>query len=152
MRPLSSIFLFIAALLVNSYVYAAGDLEATNNEIRQLYDRGEYERATFLTKEALELTEKQFGPEHPDVASTLGYLANLYYLRGQYSQAEPLHKRAITIREKVFGANDPIVATSLNNLALVYKAKGKFQDALSLWRGSPKQTPSIGMVNVVQPR
>jgi hypothetical protein len=28
----------------------------------------------------------------------------------------------------------------------------KYQGVLPNWRGSPKQTPSIGMVNVVQPR
>ncbi len=45
----------------------------------------------------LSITEKFHGPDHPDVADTLGNLANLYRQQGKYEEAEPLYKRAILI-------------------------------------------------------
>src|ERR1039458_5810471 len=52
------------------------------------------------------------GPDHPDVAETLGNLSIVYADLGRYADAEALAKRALAIREKAFGAEHPIVATS----------------------------------------
>jgi len=49
------------------------------------------------SQKALELAERQLGPEHPDVATSLNNLAELYREQGRYAQAEPLQKRALAI-------------------------------------------------------
>ena len=67
-------------------------------------------------------TEKTLGSDHPNVATSLNYLARLYNRQGHYAQAEPLHKRALAIREKALGPDHPDVASSLNNLAELYRS------------------------------
>ena len=54
-----------------------------------------------LFQRALHIREQQLGPEHPDVASSLNNLANLYCEQGKYAEAEPLYQRALHIREQV---------------------------------------------------
>ena len=39
-----------------------------------------------------------WGPEHPHVAASLNWLAEVYRAQGLYAQAEPLYRRALAIR------------------------------------------------------
>ncbi|MBE3035878.1 MAG: tetratricopeptide repeat protein [Candidatus Atribacteria bacterium] len=57
-----------------------------------------------------------FGPDHPDVATSLNKLAELYRAQGRYSEAEPLYKRALAIAEKTLGAHHPNTETFRQNL------------------------------------
>nr|MBP9089826.1 tetratricopeptide repeat protein [bacterium] len=84
----------------------------------------------------LTIFEKVNGPDHPDVASSLNNLAELYRTQGRYADAEPLFKRSIAIRESKLGAEHPNVATSLNGLALLYKTQGRYADAEPLYKRS----------------
>ncbi len=59
---------------------------------RNLYQAGRYEEAVPHWQKALELSEREFGPDHPNVAIDLNNLAALYYVQGRYAEAEPLHK------------------------------------------------------------
>ena len=72
-----------------------------------------------LYRQALAAQEKQFGPDHPNVArsaSDLGlYLRNI----GDREAAVEHLARALKIDEKTFGASDPLVAQDLENLASV---------------------------------
>jgi tetratricopeptide (TPR) repeat protein len=54
------------------------------------------------------------GPEHPDIATSLNNLAQLYHKQGQYEKAMALYQRALAIREKALGPGHPDIATSLN--------------------------------------
>jgi CHAT domain-containing protein/tetratricopeptide (TPR) repeat protein len=74
------------------------------------------------------------GPEHPDVATSLHNLAEVYKATGAYALAEPLMQRALVIREKVLGPEHPDVATSLHNLAELYKATGAYAQAEPLYK------------------
>ena len=87
-----------------------------------LYRTGEYDRAVIIAKKALDVAEKNVGPDHPSVATTLNNLALLYDNQAQYALAEPLYKRALAIDEEAYGPDHPGVATSLNNLAGLYRA------------------------------
>jgi tetratricopeptide (TPR) repeat protein len=73
-------------------------------------------------------------PHHPDVASILNNLAELYRVQGKYAEAEPLYQRALAILEEALGPHHPHLATSLNNLALLYRAGGKYGEAEPLYR------------------
>jgi len=90
---------------------------------------------TPLHKELILFLEsnKNFGPEHPDVAKVLNNLANLYSTQGKYGRALPLHNRALEIKEKVLKPEHPDVASSLNDLAVLYHDQDKYEDALSLY-------------------
>ena len=99
----------------------------------QLEKQANYQQAFELYERALVIREKAFGPEHPEVATTLNNLAELYKSKGDYDAALPLYERALAIREKALGPEHPEVATTLNNLAGLYGAKGDYDAALPLY-------------------
>ena len=116
-----------------AYTQGAGiEWKILNQEAMELYRTGKYDRAIVVAKKALEVAEKNVGPNHPDVATSLNNLAELYRTQGQYAQAEPLYKRSLAIREKALGPDHPDVATSLNNLAWLYRATKRIVEAEKL--------------------
>ena len=50
--------------------------QALNQESLDLYHKGNYERAVEVGKRALEVAEKNVGPDHPDVATSLNNFAH----------------------------------------------------------------------------
>ena len=68
---------------------------------------GRYAEAEPLYRRSLEIREKQLGPDHPDVATSLNNLADLYRAMGRYAEAEPLYRRSLEVREKQLGATTP---------------------------------------------
>ena len=73
------------------------------------------------------------GENHPDYATTLNNLAELYRNMGQYEKAEPLYSQALEIRKRVLGEGHPDYALSLNNLAELYKDMGQYEKAEPLY-------------------
>ena len=97
-----------------------------------LYRAGNYDRALTVAKKALKVAEKNAGPHHPDVATSLNNLALLSYSQSNFAQAEPLYKRSLAIWEKALGPDHPHVATNLENMALLYRATNRQQEAEKL--------------------
>jgi len=58
-----------------------------------------------LYQQALALRIRLLGEEHPDVATSLGNLAELYSDQGRYTEAEPLFIKAVEIAELRLGVN-----------------------------------------------
>src|SRR5260221_1072341 len=87
-----------------------------------------------MCEQALSISERALGPEHPDTARILNNLAELYTTHGQYAKAEPLTKRAVEIVEKRLGPDHPDLAMCLNNLALLFQATGRLEEAEPLSR------------------
>jgi tetratricopeptide (TPR) repeat protein len=98
--------------------------------------RALFTEAEPLYQYSLAIREKTLGKDHPDVATSLNNLADLYRDQGKYAEAEPLYQRSLAIREKVQGAGHPDVATSLNNLAGLYDNQGKYGEAEALYQRS----------------
>jgi CHAT domain-containing protein len=103
-----------------------------NDKCLGLLDAGKYDEAIEPCQRVLAVVEKALGSEHPDVATLLNNLAELYDAKGDYTKAEPLMQRALTISEKALGPEHPDVASSLNNLAVLYYAKGDYAKTESL--------------------
>jgi tetratricopeptide (TPR) repeat protein len=99
-----------------------------------LYGHASYTIAEPLYVRALSIYEQELRPQHPNIASSLDNLAELYRAQGKYVEAEPLYQRALSIWEQELGANHPNTATSLNNLALLYYDQGKYAEAEPLYR------------------
>jgi tetratricopeptide (TPR) repeat protein len=85
---------------------------------------------------ALNIYEKQLGPNHPDVASVLNNLAVFYTNERRYAEAEKIHLRALAIREKALPPTHPDIAQSKCNLAVVYHSRGDYARAAELYRAS----------------
>ena len=93
------------------------------------YHAGDYRDAERPLQRGLAICEAVLGAQHPEVATSLNNLAELYRVQGRYADAEPYHQRALAIWEKVHGSEHPDVATSLNNLALLYASQGRYAEA-----------------------
>jgi tetratricopeptide (TPR) repeat protein len=77
-----------------------------------------------LSFEILEIEEKHFGPDHPEVAITLTNLGEAYGKLGDSKKKRDLLERALEIEEKHFGPDHPKVAITLTNLGLAYGELG----------------------------
>ena len=107
-------------------------LVEAHDRFLDLYTQGRYQEALPYAEEALSLSEREFGLDHPDVAVRLNALAEVYRAQGDYAKAEPLHKRALAIRERALGPGHPDVAQSLDNLAALYQAQDRHNEAQAL--------------------
>jgi kinesin light chain len=87
-----------------------------------------------ICKRALEIREKCFGIDHPDVAKQLNNLALLCLNQGKYDKVEEYYKRAIDIYSKHYGNTDPNVSKTKNNLASAYLRDGKYRLAAQLYQ------------------
>jgi len=104
----------------------------------QLYQAKRFNEAIFIEQEALALTEKVLGPNHPETSTVLCNLAQLYKFRGDYAKAEPLYQRALKIDKRVVGSDHPSTATTLNNLAELYYSMGDYTKAEPLYQRALK--------------
>jgi len=94
-----------------------------------LNNAGDYETVMPLAEKALKISEKRYGSDHEDVATSLNNLAELYWHQGLFEKSELMLERALGIREKVLGAQHPSVATSLGNLGYLYMEQGLYDKA-----------------------
>jgi len=110
----------------------AGDAAALVEQARELMKAGKFEEALPLAQRALEIREKNLGPNHPAVAGSLMLLANAYDGLFFYYRALPLYQRALKIREQALGPEHPDTAASMTRLARSYQIVGSFDKALPL--------------------
>jgi CHAT domain-containing protein/Tfp pilus assembly protein PilF len=110
------------------------EAEKLTQQVIQLYQQGKYNEAIPLAEQALAIRKKVLGDNHPDTATSLNNLAELYRVQGRYSEAEPLYKQALAIIKQQLGDNHPSTATSLNNLAFLYQSQGRYSEAEPLYK------------------
>ncbi|MCC3438197.1 CHAT domain-containing tetratricopeptide repeat protein, partial [Microcoleus sp. PH2017_05_CCC_O_A] len=104
------------------------------NNLAELYrSQGRYRDAEPLYKQALEMWQRLFSDDHPDLAKSLNNLASLYRSQGRYRDAEPLYRQALEMWQRLFKGDHPDVATSLNNLAELYDFQGLYPEAEPLY-------------------
>ncbi|MFH1109132.1 MAG: tetratricopeptide repeat protein [Planctomycetota bacterium] len=97
-------------------------------------NRARFAEAEPLMRRALDIDEKSYGPNHPDVARDLNNLAQLLQATNRLADAEPLMRRALDIDEKSYGPNHPNVAIRLNNLAQLLQDTNCLAEAEPLMR------------------
>ena len=81
--------------------------------------RARYAEAEPLMRRVVEIFEKAYGLDHPNVATSLNNLATLLHATNRFDEAEPLMRRALELDERSYGPDHPDVARDLNNLAHV---------------------------------
>jgi tetratricopeptide (TPR) repeat protein len=94
-----------------------------NNLAQLLQATNRLAEAEPLMRRALEIDEKSYGSDHPNVAIRLNNLAQLLQDTNRLAEAEPLMRRALEIDEKSYGPDHPNVAIDLNNLADCFKPR-----------------------------
>ena len=131
--PYSKIMLMIFLSIFLTCTCAKEDpWKRLNEQAASLYQQGHYAEGAKVAEEALGVAERTFGPDHPNVATSLNDLALLYYSQGKYAEAEPLYKRSLKIAEKALGPDHPNVAAVLENMAKCCREMGKKDEAEKL--------------------
>ena len=78
------------------------------------------------------MKEAELGPEHPDVATSLNNLAQLYVSQGRMNEAAVLLERSLTIQEKALDPDHPVLANTLTLLGEVYRRLGRDGDVFEV--------------------
>ncbi len=92
-------------------------IDQKRQQLVELYERGQYERAIPIAARVCDLTRQAYGQDHPDYAGSLNNLAEVYRAMGDYAAAEPLFRQALDITRRALDQNHPEVAPILGNLA-----------------------------------
>src|SRR5436853_4398504 len=96
-------------------------------------ESGSFREAEEWFGRALEIGDRSFGPDSPDLVILLNDLTRLYLKQSAYESAEPLLLRLLELKRSK-GEDHPEVATVLASLANVRQALGMHESAEQLWR------------------
>ncbi len=93
-------------------------------------ERGELSHAIELERRAIRLVEAAHGPDHPEVAQALDWLAHGHWALGQYDEALAEARRTLAIREAALAPDNPWTAFSHSNIADILNSAGHPEEAL----------------------
>jgi hypothetical protein len=99
--------------------------------------------AEMAWRDALELGELTYGPEHQEVAYVLHNLALNIHYQGKYSDAENLDRRSLDILRRTLGEEDAATLSSKHNLAIDLERQGRHEEAVLLLTESFQASESI---------
>lgn len=102
-------------------------------EVVALINRGDYDLAMSKALRVLEIRERVFGLDDPNVASPLTNIAYIFYKKNNYSKARELYERAVAIIEK-HKIESQDAASTLSNFALLFHSEGDLVNAERLYR------------------
>jgi tetratricopeptide (TPR) repeat protein len=91
--------------------------EALQEMAALVFNRGDFQLASSLFRQALDAREKADGAEHSNVASALQGLGASLRQLGNLVEAQPSLERALAIREQSLTPNYPAVAVTVQELA-----------------------------------
>ena len=97
---------------------------------------GRYSEAESFYIKALEIQEKESGPEHADMANSLNNLAGLYGIVGRFEDSEKLYLRALNIFQNTSALQGLDTADILYNLAGICHSSGRFSEAETYYNRS----------------
>lgn len=86
-----------------------------------------------LYQHALDVYEKELGPEHPDVSKCLNNIAYVYSETKKYQEALKYYNRSLYINEKTLGTENTDFATTLMNLATLHQQMGKYEESVQTY-------------------
>jgi tetratricopeptide (TPR) repeat protein len=90
---------------------------------------GMYGPAARLVREAHAKRTTFLGPDHPEVAISLGHLGEVLMLKGEYTESESSLRSALETQRMTHGERSPEVAQTLMLLADLASRQGRFEDA-----------------------
>jgi serine/threonine-protein kinase len=107
---------------------------------------GNFADARPLLTEALALRRRLYGEDHPDVATSLGDLADVVAATGDMTGAVALRREQLAVRRRVSGDNDVRTTDALYALAEDLHASGKPREAAPLlaeWEATVAKAPPV---------
>lgn len=96
---------------------------------RTYLEIGLHDSTAPLLNRALEIRRDQLGPNHPDVARTLGDIGLLNYQQGLYEQSRVTLEKAIPMLEASVGDDTAEIASMLSTLGRVHRSLGNHDES-----------------------
>ena len=97
-----------------------------------LQARGDLSAARSLNERALTIAEAQYGPDHPEVITSLNNLGVVLKALGELGEARKYYERALKINEARNGPDHPSSTTIISNLGRVLQDLGELSGAQEL--------------------
>ena len=94
---------------------------------------GRYEDAKWQLRRAIELRQRELGPDDPATLKSMNDLAVIYTKANEPDKAVPLFEEVLRKRKVRLAPDHPHMLISINNLAGAYYETGDFQKALPLY-------------------
>ena len=104
-----------------------------NNLASAYIDLGKLDEAEEIGRQATQLAEKAFGPDHIDTGAAFATVASIHYARGDLDRAEPIFRRVLYNLDKMAGIDTYEIAIAAANLAQVYLAQKRSHQARQLF-------------------
>jgi len=98
-----------------------------------------YEQAERHLRRAVELRERELGPDDPATLDSRNSLGVLLAQAGRYGEAIALHEETLKRRKATLGVDHRDTLTSMNGLATAYSEAGQLDQALPLHEETLKQ-------------
>jgi len=92
--------------------------------------QGRFAEGLELGRRALERTEKELGPNHPEVAFAIEAVAGALARLGRLDEAVDAFKRSAAIREQALDPDNALIGSSLTNIAEALIGQDKYTEAL----------------------
>jgi tetratricopeptide (TPR) repeat protein len=105
-------------------------LAKINNEISDLYKRGDFSAALKKSQDYLQQTQKHFGQDHPATASALNNVGLMQKLLGNFVEARQHYTAAMRAYAKIVGRDHASYAMTLHNLGNLNKSQVHFDTSL----------------------
>ncbi len=93
---------------------------------------GRYDSARTMLERSVALRRRVHEANHPEVATSLDHLADVYAEERDFESALPRYRDALAIRRAALGTDHPKTATSMHGLAGALRNMGKPDSAITL--------------------
>ena len=117
--------------LSNQPEIQANMLEVLGRILTQL---GEYDEATNLLQQSINLRKELFGEGNLETVSSYEKMGTLLSAKGSFFKAESMLESALSMREKLQGESQAAMSEAHAELAYVYRRLGKFDKAEEKYR------------------
>jgi serine/threonine protein kinase/tetratricopeptide (TPR) repeat protein len=116
----------IRAQLGNQPVVQARLMETMGGVYTNL---GNLDQAEALLTDALEVRRRTLGPDHPDVADSLAWLARLHNSQGRHKESLARHREALAIFQRVTPPDLDDISTAQHNVGGALRIMGELDAA-----------------------
>lgn len=120
------------------------DIALANVGLASVYQQQQrYTEAEKSIKDAQDIYQQLYGPNHFIRFGLLGQLATLYVEQKRYPDAEPLAKTSLAGVQQTFGEHHPYILGQLTLLAKIYREQGRYPEAETLYKQALTITTEI---------
>jgi len=122
---------------------ALDETHRLSTQVLNLDIQEKYGDAVTTAERALEIGEKELGPDHAYVGYLLNQLAFSELNKGDYAKALQQYQRALTINQKALGTEHPQTVESIRELGVTYGLSNQFDKGEELLQQALQITEKI---------